>query len=421
MSYRVKTIVLSTGERCPVLLGKDAQPLFEPTIFALTEVRGRSRASNTICSVLRALCVFHLFLDMRGIDLWARLRSGKMLSLGEVEDLVRQCRRHVACLSEELAAHNPQPARVLSLEKLRMRTTVDSEPEVVPGVAATRLRYIRSYIKWLAAEFRSRFEVDDFAATTLVDATNLVVEAIEHRIPERRDTLTEREGLSDEHVEELLRVTDPLSPHNPWINEHARRRNALMVRWLLLLGPRIGEVLGVRVADVVPYRNEVTFHRRADDKDDPRTHQPQTKTRARELSIGAQLLADTQNYLIHHRSKFAGAKKNPFLFVATHTGRPLSMAAATKMFKVLRESCPRLPGRLSAHVLRHTWNDRFSREMDLANVSPEREHQIRCFVMGWSPTSSTASIYTRRHVRRRAQEVSLELQSRLQGCDENDK
>ena len=66
-----------------------------------------------------------------------------------------------------------------------------------------------------------------------------------------------------------------------------------------------------------------------------------------------------------------------------------------------------MPADLSGHVLRHTWNDVFSKKMDEAGVTPENERQARSYLMGWSPTSDTAATYTRRHVREKAKEVSL--------------
>lgn len=60
--------------------------MFDPTVFALTEVRGKNLASNTIGNVLRAVMAFQLFLDARDIDLDARLADGELLSLGEIED-----------------------------------------------------------------------------------------------------------------------------------------------------------------------------------------------------------------------------------------------------------------------------------------------------------------------------------------------
>lgn len=419
--------MLASGERLPVLLDRQGQPMFDPTVFALTEVRGKNLAANTIGNVLRVVMAFQLFLDARGIDMDARLADGALLSLGEVEDLTRQCRLRLAdlaALSGERAnaAVAPAPTKVTSIEKARMQVQADSPAEVDPGVAATRLHYIRSYLHWLATERLSRHGLDLSVAARLRDAAKRVSDAIESRIPRKsgRAALDQREGLSDENVAELLRVTDPHSPDNPWKDQHTRYRNALLVRWLLHVGLRIGEALGVRNSDIVDYRKEVTIHRRADDPDDPRREQPQTKTRARVLPLSAELLAQTQAYVLTHRAALPEAKKHPFLFVASRTGRPLTVAAAKKLFQELREQCPGLPKELSAHLLRHTWNDQFSEQMDAAGVAPENEKQARSYLMGWSPTSDTAAAYTRRYVRKKAKEVSLTLQDQLVNREKND-
>ena len=75
-AYRVKTIRLASGERLPLLVGEQGIPLFEPTLFVLSEVRGRNRSANTIASVLRSLMVFYRFADLRGIDFDSRLQAG---------------------------------------------------------------------------------------------------------------------------------------------------------------------------------------------------------------------------------------------------------------------------------------------------------------------------------------------------------
>lgn len=418
--YRVKTLMLVSGERLPVLLDRAGQPMFDPTVFALTEVRGKNLASNTIGNVLRAVMAFQLFLDARDIDLDARLADGALLSLGEIEDLARLCRLRLAdlaALSGERANATaaPAPTKVTLIEKARMRAQAVSQVVVDPGVEATRLHYIRSYLHWLATERLSRHGLDPSVAARLRHAAKRVSDAIVSRIPRKsgRAALEQREGLSDEDVAELLRVIDPHSPDNPWRDQHTRYRNALLVHWLLHFGLRIGEALGVRNSDIVDYRKEVTIHRRADDPDDPRRDQPQAKTRARVLPMGAELLAQTQAYILNHRAGLPGAKKHPFLFVASRSGRPMTVAAAEKAFKELREAWPSLPKGLSPHVLRHTWNDAFSVKMDAAGVTPENEKQARSYLMGWSPTSDTAAAYTRRYVRAKAREVSLALQDQL--------
>ncbi|HMZ54460.1 MAG TPA: tyrosine-type recombinase/integrase [Nitrospira sp.] len=414
-NYRVKTVVLSSGERLPVLLDRDGQPMFAPTVFALTEVRGKNLAANTIGMVLRSVMTFHLYLDARGIDFEGRMASGDLLSLGEVEDLARLCRRPLAELAALSRPSEGSDANVVSLEKVRMGVPKALTADLDPNVVASRLRYIRMYIQWLATERLSRHGLAQSVASRLGDSTRFVADAIDTRIPHGsgRNTLGQREGVADEVVAELLRVVDPHSPNNPWRDQHTRYRNALLIHWLLYLGLRIGEALGVRVSDIVAYRKEVTIHRRADDPDDPRRYQPQTKTRARVLPVSGTLLAETQAYILNHRSALPQAKKHAFLFVASRTGQPMTLAAVGKLFKELRERCPLLPEGLSGHVLRHTWNDAFSKKMDEAGVTPENERQARSYLMGWSPTSDTAAVYTRRYVRNKAKEVSLGLQEQL--------
>jgi hypothetical protein len=90
--FRVKTVLSRNGERLPMLIGPDGLPLFGPTLFSLTEIRARNRATNTISNSLRGIMVFYLFLELNNIDLGKRLAEGRVLAIGEIEDLVRLCR-----------------------------------------------------------------------------------------------------------------------------------------------------------------------------------------------------------------------------------------------------------------------------------------------------------------------------------------
>ncbi|MCO1962544.1 site-specific integrase, partial [Pseudomonas aeruginosa] len=333
--YRVKNVVLVSGERLPVLLDREGIPIFAPTVFVLTEVRGKNRAANTIAIVLRSVMVFLLFLHMRRIDFESRLIAGELLSLAEVEDLARLCRLPHTQLAALLDENDGLPPKVLTFEKVRMGPQRALLAEVAPEVAANRLRYIRMYLQWLAEEALGRHGLAPFSAARLGDSSRRVAEAIDSRIPRKSggNTLSQREGLPEESVAELLRIIDPQSPDNPWRDQHTRYRNALLIQWLLNLGLRVGEALGVRVSDIVAYRKEVTIHRRADDPDDPRQYQPQTKTRARILPLGETLLSDTQAYILSYRSVLPCSKKHPYLFVASRTGQPMSQSAIGRLFK----------------------------------------------------------------------------------------
>jgi len=420
LRYRVKTIVTSSGERLPVLLGQDGLPIFEPTVFSLSEVRSRNRASNTIDSYLRSVMVFLLFLDLRKINLEGRLDEGQLLSLGEIEELVGICRlplEKIHSMLDEAPGLSPQSASsVVSLEKLRMRTAGLPEVEIDPGSAATRLRNIRDYLRWLAIARMSKHGIDASLRITLESSTQYTSHAIDARLPSasyKSGELDQREGLEPEVVERILKVIDPHSSDNPWTDEHSRYRNALIIEWLLCFGLRRGELLNVRIRDIKFREGTVTVVRRADNPNDPRRNQPKVKTKGREIPISSGLLDKSNAYIMNQRSAIHDARKHDFLFIASDTGAPLSIPSLNKIFNVLRKKCPDIPSHVFPHIFRHTWNDRFSEEMDANKVGEEAEKKARSYLMGWSETSGTAATYTRRHIRKKAREASLQLQHKL--------
>ena len=415
--YRVKTVLTSDGERLPMLIGSDGSPVWGAMVFVLTELRARNRAASTIENTLRALMIFQVFLEQRGINLEQRMSSGRILGLDEIEDLVRVCRLPVEDIGDVGSKDRISElhSSAVSLERYRSRRMVQERREIVPAFSATRLRCIRDYLKWAVVNRMSRLDGNSEIRLALDAANRFLVEGIEARLPpaESRGVLSGREGLEPEVVSELLRVIQADSPDNPWHDEHSRHRNELIVLWLYYLGLRRGELLGVRVSDIDFRKGTVVIARRADDKNDPRRRQPNAKTRAREIPLASDLLEKTSNYVMTFRAKLSGARKHGFLFVTSDTGRPMSIPAFSKIFVVLREKCKNLPRNLFAHLLRHTWNDRFSEEMDRRGVAEETEKKTRSYLMGWSETSGSAATYTRRHIRKKAEQASLSMQEQI--------
>jgi integrase len=416
--YRVKTVVLSSGERLPMLLGSDGSPLFEPTVYSLVELRARNRAANTIEACLRSLILFYVFLDLRCIDLPERLKHGTLLSLSEIEDLAGFSRLPLESITNMRNEENSEAELlgVVSLEKHRMRLTAKRKnEEVLPLTAANRLRAIRDFLAWLSIQRSSKHGLPDSFRAGLETTRQTVCSAIDARLPSGRnyDPIGKREGLEPAAVGRMLQVVEPHSKNNPWKGDHSKHRNALIIHWLYSLGLRRGELLGVRISDIDFKKGTVIVARRADDPSDPRRFQPNAKTRAREIPLSPGLLDMTRNYIIEHRATLPGARKHNFLFVSTNAGAPLSIPAVNKIFNILKMKCPDLPRELCPHVLRHTWNDRFSEEMDKNQVAEETEKKTRSYLMGWSETSGTAATYTRRHIRKKAQKVSLAMQKSM--------
>lgn len=415
--YRVDRVRFLSGERLPLLVAAATGiPLWNPTLFVVSELRATNRAASTLQQATRAIMVAHQVLDHLGIDLDARLGEGRLLDISELDALANHAGMTQEGLDGLLAVES-KPVRirsVASLEKVRMRTKPSEQPpQVAAQTKAIRLMYIRDYIAWLARRRLLRLDSRQPVYQALSETARLVVGQLNARIPSSptNNDLDARQGVSDEVRARIVEVTHPDSTENPWKNEHVRIRNQLIFTWLLELGLRKGEFLGIRLEDLNLRAGEVRICRRADDPDDPRTDEPNTKGKARLLALGDGLAELTRAYVHGARRSITGARRSPFLVVATGTGKPLSKAAVSKIFVELRRKVPGLPEELCPHVLRHTWNDHFSAFADKSGISPEEEEKMRKQQMGWSDRSKMAAVYTRRHTRRKTNEASLAMQA----------
>jgi len=366
--------------------------------------------------------VFLLFLDLRKINLEERLKIGQLLSLAEIEDLVGICRLPLekihSLLSEVKVASKQAMSSVVSLEKLRKTASNNEEIRIDASSSATRLRNIRDYLKWLCLARISKHGVDTSLRLSLDLSIQYVSSAIDARLPsgsQKFEGTDQREGLDPEVVSRILEVVNPNSEENPWSDEHPKYRNELIILWLLSCGLRRGELLNIKIDDLNFRKSTVVVERRADDLGDPRKNQPKVKTKGREIPISAGLMGKTNAYILNHRSAIKGARKHGFLFVASESGAPLSIPSINKMFTVLKEKSPEFGNNLFPHIMRHTWNDNFSEEMDKNRVGEEQEKKARSYLMGWSETSGTAATYTRGHTRKKAQAASLRLQENIIG------
>ena len=269
-------MVLSTGERLPMLMRRaDGLPLFYPNVYAMAEVRGRDSASNTIEQALRAVMVLQLFLDAEGIDLQARLREGRFLERGEIEGLAQALRTPIEDLIMKAVAKSRKDAEadgnVVSFDAVYARRKAD-RATVGRTTSSIRCTYIRSYLMWLSTEYRQRLSVRDPAkAVQLQQSAEFVDKSLLKRQKKSgdRNAVFRRKGLSAEARALLLEVIDPACKRNPWRQAFARKRNALVVRMLLLLGLRRGELLNIRVEDVDFRQGRILIARRPDDSKRP--------------------------------------------------------------------------------------------------------------------------------------------------------
>ncbi|MBL0551294.1 site-specific integrase [Aeromonas caviae] len=229
-----------------------------------------------------------------------------------------------------------------------------------------------------------------------------------------RNSFLEDRSLSDVQLDALFEVIRLGSEFNPFSID-VQARNRLMILLLFHLGIRGGELLNIRVQDIDFSSLTIRIVRRADEVADSRINAPNAKTRERLIPLSEKLSDELHKYIINDRRKVRNATKNDYLFVTYKSGptlgQPISKAAYHKLITEIRAVSPQLHA-VTGHMLRHTWNRKFSERMDTCAepISEERQEMIRSFLMGWKEGSGTAATYNRRFIQQKGYEAALALQ-----------
>jgi integrase len=395
--------VRPSGERIPLLVDRDlGVPLQMPTLYVLTALR--SRAANTIAQHLVGLQVLLLWCRSARISLEDRVDSGTLFRAYELDALWDAAARPIAHFRQEPAARSQRSRNVVGFDQ--------TTPSLGQDTVGNRRRAIRRYLAWLSERRLFALGHQPDAQKTYRDARDELLRSLDARSARHGRSGDPRQGLDDAERRALLDAIDPGSEANPWKEAAVRQRNLLMIMLLLQLGLRRGELLALRVEDIDLQRGQVRLIRRPDDKRDSRKRQPVLKTQGRLLDLRSDLADLVSTYILQIRARAPSrARRHGVLFVNLRTGAELSASTIEKLFHQLR-AVKGLPDKLTCHVLRHDWNERFSRAMDDGGVAPARERQLRRYLQGWSSDSS-AAVYTQRHTRARANEASLHIQERF--------
>lgn len=409
--FIAKRIQFRNGERHSVLSRIGGLPVHEATLF-LANFRTRGRAANTIHVVCTTLALVYRWLYEAKIDLLARLQSGQFLTIPEIHRLVDIAQYRVDDLSEEESTKSSK-TQVIDMHRVRMRRKATQPDRRPVGVAnhATRLRYIVSYLDFLAGYVAAGLPPD--LKSQLLAESKQVLDVLRAQVPtvSKRATLGDREGMSEADQNRLLSIIHPKSPNNPWKRGFVRDRNWLIVVLLLATGMRRGELLNIQLRDLKQREPKLDIVRRADESVDTRLIQPTPKTRERTIEVLPSIMKAVWAHVALRR-EIKAARKHPYLF-ASEEGPALAYKTIDKIFAEIRRACPSLKINLSSHVMRHTWNDRFSEQAEAMQLSESVEEKARNEQQGWADNSKSAATYTRRYAARKGRELSLKLQEKL--------
>lgn len=414
---QIRTVIFSKGERYPVLVDGSGVPGWFPTLFVTTQVRNTSNAPNTMVSVLGAVKLLLAWAEEHFIDLEQRFRKRLWLTGTEIESIRNYFQRRGQANDHRGQVVVSLPRRMESARAV----VLAAGQRVSPWTVYIRMTYIAKYLEWLADRMLER-DTSPSVALARNDVKAMLAD-IRSRRPNvsKHSRVSTRRGLGNQARSTLLEMMRPDAPNNPF-GPTVRLRNWVIVRLLDALGIRAGELLAMKVMDFDFQRNEVLIPRRHGDPHDPRSRQPVAKTLDRRLALTDELSRLVHRYVMTDRNEVRLAKRHPFLLIThqggSNCGAPLSYSALSKIFRQMRSVIPAELEGLSAHVLRHTTNDRLSEQWDAEGVSDAKEEKMRSYMMGWREGSGTAAIYTRRHTERKAREAQLKLQRRVRDKEE---
>ena len=392
---------MSWGEDVAVVLDADTAPVWWPNLYLSVVLRDGGRAFATQRRAAAAIVQAHAWADAAGVDLADRIRSLEFLGTDEVAAIRSWLREDVAVRAGRT------PPRHGTVRVVCNRTWIE------------RCRSVAAYVRWCGGHALQR----------LVRGSPIYVEAamrLDAFITQMNELLppagtVAREGFDEAETVAILEASLPGSAGNPFEAKH-QQRNFLIVFLLYELGLRLGELRGIKRHDLMlaGSRPVITIHRRDNDPDDTRRRKAKTKTAARTLPLSRASAFALNNWLTKERldpAIYPGAKRNPYVFVSER-GLPIAEETIHAIFRRLR-TAPDVPDGFVPHLLRHTWNDRFSEMADAEQLRPGIEEQTRRFLMGWSKTSNQGEHYTQRHIReqgaaylRKLQELSFSGSSR---------
>lgn len=378
---------MPSGETIVTVVDALGMPVWWPNLYHVHELRDAGKSFAVQQRAMKTVASAFNWAEDRGIDLEDRIQRLLFLDYAETKDL----------------------QAYLQLNRLH-----DGDRVVGNGYWIDRCRAARNYVCWRAADVMQRLPRDEQSYVEARTRLDRFAETITAGIG--RHYTFKTHGLDEEQQATLLFAITPGSSVNPFAKRH-QFRNFAIVLALYELGCRNGELLGLKRQDLMLSGGHplVTIERRQNDPDDIRSRPALAKTLARPLPLSAPLASVLNIWLTEHfpqKKIYPGAKRSPYVFVSEE-GRPLALNSVERLFVLLRD-VEGLPSTLSAHKLRHTWNDRFSKMVDedlSGKLRAETEMRMRNFLNGWSPTSSQGEHYRQRFVEEKSHKMMLQLQA----------
>lgn len=420
MKLKIRTYREPSGQRNAVIVDSETgMPAFWPTLYVSSRLRAKGLAVNSVTSQLGAILCFYHWSEMRGIDVESRIASGEGFSRNEIDTLVTLLRSRISDLAEltsastkvvKIRSAQPKPSDIWQI--------LEEQPkQITPSTYNDRMVYVGNYVVWLCDYLSDQdgrvFPEKRESIEKIGTDFRAILKSMKSVEP--NTAFDASKSLINKDIRTILEIAKPQSSSNPWVGTPAQIRNFAIICVLLDTGLRTGELLSLKLKDIIMGKQGakgLRVKRRQGSKDDPRKRQPGAKRSEREVPLSDGAFKALDLYVSSVRNTIARASQTDYLIISVgnkSSGVPLS--SITPITDSIRD---RTGINLTPHRLRHTATWRYCVAQKKQGRKWDEFVEQLCLKFGWSsPESPSVRHYARRYLKDEMFELTIREQDKI--------
>ncbi|TNI82835.1 site-specific integrase [Aeromonas veronii] len=390
-------------------------PDYWSTLYVTNSLRARHLRLGTIEKHLQALQSLFMWAELRGINLIDNISSGKAFNINDIDSLTSILKLRADELPKLISSvyTNTSEMHVKASLTRNIWKKFDAIPRQVTSANFNdKIKYIGKYVEWLSnilSDYHSKSITREQIRTVGYEFKTYLGD---QKVVVPKDNFGASKSLGNAEIQRILNVANPLSPENPWDGEATRIRNFTIILILLDSGMRSGELLNLKITDVIRSKSKqhgLRIVQRSGSLDDPRKKQRLPKTVQREVAISDTAFKALDYYITEIKAKTPNGQKTDYIFVShsnSNQGKPLhSINSVTEAMRNVTSID------LTPHVLRHTATWKYCVRMKKKGKEWKDFVELLLLQFGWaSENSPTVRLYARKFIKEELFERQIKQQ-----------
>ncbi|WP_321150688.1 site-specific integrase [Aeromonas jandaei] len=390
-------------------------PDYWSTLYVTNSLRARHLRLGTIEKHLQALQSLFMWAELRGINLIDKISSGKAFNINDIDSLTSILKLRADELPKLISSvyTNTCAMHVKASLTRNIWKKFDAIPRQVTSANFNdKIKYIGKYVEWLSnilSDYHSKSITREQIRTVGYEFKTYLGD---QKVVVPKDNFGASKSLGNAEIQRILNVANPLSPENPWVGEATRIRNFTIILVLLDSGMRSGELLNLKITDVIRSKSKqhgLRIVQRSGSLNDPRKKQRLPKTVQREVAISDTAFKALDYYITEIKAKTPNGQKTEYIFVShsnSNQGKPLhSINSVTEAMRNVTSID------LTPHVLRHTATWKYCVRMKKKGKEWKDFVELLLLQFGWtSENSPTVRLYARKFIKEELFERQIKQQ-----------